>query len=284
MRNPRAKGVVRTARLAVFACVLPAIALAACARPTGDYGRAQPSTIHDDVMPAVGARMTNLRRAVATNGDYLAVSKFNLTDDERELRNRSFALVRPPHAADWIAASLVEGQRTGILPPIDTRLDPKSYYAHLRKDSFRSSEARYDRLMGDMAADTELVGPFYELARRVMAVDAERLRVARASADISEEQRRNAESRVEENMARITWVWRALRFRLAAYRIAIDGLEVETPSARIYDANLAWRRLAAAIADAEAGNLDTERLEAAPARPSRLMRRWANDDGKVLIK
>ncbi len=284
--RPGVSGHGRThARTAVLVALAVSFGLSACARPTGDYGRARPSVIHDKVMPAAGDRLTDVRRYFASkDGRYLPVSNFNMTDDERELRNRSFAIVRPPHAKDWIAANLVEGQRTRILAPIDTKLDPADYYKYLRKDKFRSSEARYVRLISDMRADTELVGPFYELARKVMAADEERMRVVHATPTLTAEQRAMTKSRVDENLARIRWVWRALRFRLKAYRIAIDGLEVETPSVRIYDANLAWRRLAAAIADAEAGNLDTERLEAGPVRPSRLMKRWANDDGHVLIK
>ncbi|PLX39048.1 MAG: hypothetical protein C0606_00435 [Hyphomicrobiales bacterium] len=269
----------------VFAAVaLCAAALAGCGRPEGDFGRAKPSVVHDNVMPAIGTRMTNVRRAARGNGVYAPVSKFNLTDGEKELRNRAYAIVRPPHTADWIAASLVEGQRTGILEPIDTKLDPTKYYELLRKDAFRSSESRYDRLMSDMNADAELVGPFYELARQVTAVDEERLRVAQVSPDLTDAQRQDAKTRVAENVAVIHWVWRALRFRLAAYRHAIDRLEVETPSQRLYEANVAWRRLAAAIAEAEAGQLDSERLEAGPVRPSRLMRPWASDADAGIVK
>ena len=44
-------GMRQTALSAVF--VLAAFLLSGCVRPTGDFDRAKPSVIHDDLMPAV---------------------------------------------------------------------------------------------------------------------------------------------------------------------------------------------------------------------------------------
>ncbi|HQF31403.1 MAG TPA: hypothetical protein PLJ34_08145, partial [Hyphomicrobiales bacterium] len=67
-----------------------AIVLAGCLRPTGDFGRARPSFVNDQIAPMIGLASASAR------GE--AVSLYNLTDDERELRDLSWSIVRPPHA------------------------------------------------------------------------------------------------------------------------------------------------------------------------------------------
>ncbi|MDN3719741.1 hypothetical protein QW131_12595 [Roseibium salinum] len=66
---------IRQAPALAAMVLVAATALSACTRPTGDFGRAKPSVIHDDLMPAVGNEAARLR------GD--PVSKFNYTNDEK---------------------------------------------------------------------------------------------------------------------------------------------------------------------------------------------------------
>ena len=232
---------IRTAALVALA----AVTLTACARDTGDFGRARPNALADRVVPAIGD-------VVARHGRDELVSDFNRTDREGTLRDRAWALVRAPHVADWFGHSLVELQRTRVLPEIDSRFDPAGYHNYLRRDSFRSSEARWNRLMLDIRADTELVGPFWDEARRVRADDALRLGAVDGRRDVAAEELRNAYARIDENARVVDWVWRAMRFRLAAYRMAIDRMQVETPTDRLWEVNQAWGTLRRAIETAEA--------------------------------
>lgn len=236
--------------------------LGGCARETGDFGRAKPNTLDDRIMPFLGD-------AVARHGRDELVSDFNRTDREGTLRDRAWALVRAPHVEDWFGHMLVEGQRTRILPEIDSRFEPAGYYAYLRRDPFRSSEARWNRLLADMRADTGLVGPFWDEARRVRQDDQLRLRAVDGRRDVAAEELRDATARVEENARVVDWAWRALRFRLAAYRMAIDRIMVETPSDRLWEANQTWGAFKRAIETAEADFPAGEHRGAATNRRSR---------------
>lgn len=252
--------IVTPIRVATF--LLLAVGLGACARETGDFGRAKPNALDDRVMPFVGD-------VVARHGRDELVSDFNRTDNEGTLRNRAWALVRAPHTEDWFGHLLVEGQRTRILPEIDSRFDPSGYYAYLRRDPFRSSEARWNRLLADMRADTGLVGPFWDEARRVRQDDRLRLRAVDGRGDVAAQELRDATARVDENARVVDWAWRALRFRLAAYRMAIDRIMVETPSDRLWEANQSWGAFERAIETAEADFPAGERHTLAPNRRSR---------------
>jgi len=271
--TPDSRGLTRPATPAnepspaVFvAAVMVALSLAACARPTGDFGRAKPSVVHDTIMPAIGT--SNAR------GRNEPVSDFNLTNDEREFRDRAWALVSPPHTHDWIGAVKAEGQRTRILYEADRSLDPEKYYQLLREDRYQSSDARYDRVIHDINADIDLVGPFYVVMRRVIATDAERLRVVNASVDATDKERKSAYARVYENRATQDWACRALIYRLRSYRNAIDRLEIETPSDRLFETNQAWRHLAAVAKDCGNGAAGAAVAQQPAERPSRIATGW----------
>lgn len=238
---------------------LATLGLAGCARETGDFGRAAPNLVDDRVAPFVGDEVARRLRGEL-------VSDFNRTDREGTLRDRSWAIVRAPHAEDWFGNRLVEAQRTRLLPEIDSRFDPAGYYGYLRRDPYRSSEARWNRLLLDMRADTDLVGPFWKEAKRVREGDRLRLVALDGRADVRAEELRDATARIDENARVVDWVWRALRFRLAAYRMAIDRMQVETPTERLWEMNETWRAFRRAIETAEADFPAAERRTLTPRR------------------
>jgi hypothetical protein len=245
----------RCGLLAVAALAL----LAACGRPTGDFGRAKPSVVHDLVLPQAGG-------LVAKYGRHEPVSDFNYTDDERELRDRAWAFVRAPHVRDWWLDTLVEGERTRILPALegegaptpeiagmfgeyglpllDPAYDPSRYYAYLRSDRYRSSEARWTKVGEDILGDALLVPPYCAVAARVRRADVERLAALNRQPGIDLNTVDQAYARVSENEATNAWVWRALRYRLTSYRTAIDALEIETPSEKLWETNRTFGLLA----------------------------------------
>ncbi|MEE4011489.1 hypothetical protein V1T76_05500 [Roseibium sp. FZY0029] len=258
------------------AVMLIAVSLAACTRPTGDFDRARPSVIHDKLMPAAGDEAARLR------GD--PVSKFNYTNDEKLMRNRGWTLIRPPWTKDWIGGTMVELSRTRVLPEVEGRVPPDLYLIYLRSDKFQSSDARYDKIAADASGDAELVMPFCEVALRVKAADDERLRVLQNKPVKSEETYDGAKARVWENRVMIKWVGQALRYRIIAYKKALDGLEIETPTRdRVWKVNNAIRELEGQVRIAEAGCDPEKRYgDDKPVRRSRIYTGWGTERAPVV--
>ncbi len=250
-----------TLRLALSTLAV-GLLLAGCGRETGDFGRAASTPWNDQLRPTAGGFIARHLRGEL-------VSDFNRTDREGTLRDRAWALVRAPHVRDWFGETLVEMERTRILPEIDERFAPSGYYGYLRKDPFVSSEARWNKAIMDMRADAELVGPFWGEARRVREDDRLRLTAVDGRSDVAPEELKNAYARIDENARVVDWVWRSLRFRLRAYRMAIDRMMVETPSNRLWEANKAWGDLRAAIDAAEADFPASEHRTKGPGPRSR---------------
>jgi len=270
-RETKSARAVLRPRVLVVSAVTLTLALAGCARPTGDFGRAKPSVLHDSVMPLAGEQTARNR------GE--PVSKFNLTNDEELLRDRGWGLIRPPAAKDWIGGTKVELTRTRMLPEADGRVPPDLYYIYLRSDKFRSSDARYDRLSADARADSKLVLPFCEVARRVQAADTERLRALNNRELVTEEIYNGAKARVWENSKYVDWVAQALNYRVAAYKIAARSLEIETPSSnRLWQANTSIRDLEQMVKLAENGcEPEGEAQLAAPVKKSRIYTGWGTE-------
>lgn len=262
----------------VLAVVL--VAVAACGRPTGDFGRAAPSYLHDTLLPVAGD-------FIASQARKEPVSAFPLTDDEIELRNRAWAFVRAPHARDWWLDTLVEGERTRILPIlkgdaetaamfpeialplIAPAYDRSRYHRYLLSDGRRSTETLWTRVTDDARADTALVPPFCAVAARVRRADVERLGALRRQGLVEAGLHEGAEARVWENEETISWVWQALGYRGASYRYAIDHLEVEAPSDQLATAE---RALAGLLGVRCFGAPATRTaMPGGPARHSRLM-------------
>ncbi|MBT9289145.1 hypothetical protein [Prosthecodimorpha staleyi] len=241
-----------------LAVALALPALGGCIRQTGDFGRVEPNPISDAVLPFAGG-------LVAEYGRGELVSGFQNTDRELVLRERAWVLVVPPHTKDWIGEILVEGQRTRLLPEIDHRYNVAAYWNLLRSDGlpihvdrleisrygFKSSEARWARLISDMNQDAILIGPFWSEARRVAADDRARLAAMNRRSDLAVSELRDATARIDENARVLDWVWRSMRFRLVSYRYAIDRLAVETPTDRRAAVERAYAALEQAIHAAE---------------------------------
>lgn len=86
MSRPQSKVVLRACGLiALFAC---ASAAGGCVT-NGDFGRVRPELTMDNMHDWVG------RDAVGAIGG--VPSEFRTTDDERQLRDRAYALIEPPY-------------------------------------------------------------------------------------------------------------------------------------------------------------------------------------------
>ena len=196
----------------------------ACSRPTGDFGRAAPSVVHDSLAPKLGSKFALRRKE--------KVSKFSRTDEELKLANLAWTIVRPVHTKDWISGTLIEGRRTRIFPDINDKLDHRAYLFWLKLEKFRSSETRWNRIISDIRADQGAIAPFYEQARLVYVIDQQRIAYLEENKDFGDKFSSNTRARILENERLIDTALDSLQFRHAAYDHAIKHLVLESPSPR----------------------------------------------------
>ena len=207
--------------------------LGGCARPVGDFGRAEPSVINDDVMPAVGST-----RAVLAGEP---VSSFNKTDEETEMANRIWRFVTSGHTKDWFADVAAELHRTRLTAGTGILAGHDRYYNWLHGTSYQSATVRYATLSSDVDADLATVPGTFDSICAVLQIDHERAVAAANLPRLGPGPNGDADARRAENEDQIDWFVRSLRYRYDSYDYALDHLLVETPhsAARGVDADLA---------------------------------------------
>jgi hypothetical protein len=222
------------------------VVLTACTRPTGDFGRAQSNVLHDDLMPKLGAQRA------ARAGE--PVSRFNLTDQEVEMRDRVWRYLVAPHAYDWFGDADIELQRTR-LAPVKTQSKPvDTYYNWLHGTRFASSRVRFNRLAEDVRLDVALMPSTFKAICAVKEGDRQR-RVARDGLDgLKPSTSADVEARRLENDAIIAWFVRSVVNRHDSYSFALDHLLVETPHEEAVEANAQIATLASFVESAVRGD------------------------------
>lgn len=198
-----------------------ALALAGCAQPTGDFGRARPSVIHDEILPRAGQVAASLR------GE--PVSHFRMTDAEREMRDRAYVFLMPASQKAFVSRQFAEWHRQRLIRPDIVYFDRSEYVRHLLGARYRSSGARYAKLETDIRADGMRIDPFVDSAAEVARLDRARLDALARIPDVTPHERSQAEARVDENAMVIGWVHGALERRAETYRYALERLVIETP-------------------------------------------------------
>jgi hypothetical protein len=204
-----------------FRVAIIATILAACS-PTGDFGRPQL-----DLAP-LGSTISVDSESRAW---WYTDSRPNLTEQERELRNRSW------HFLD---------RRRPLRQDAVPRFDVSAYY--LRLVDRRPPDASWAKLLGDVRTDVRLGNAFFAVAARVQKID--RLRAAalarptQASLDASD----NLVARMAENAGLIGAVERSLVNRIASYEYAAERLTAEAPCAEERNVRAALRSLARTLA------------------------------------
>jgi hypothetical protein len=212
--------------------LLASLAAGCMARPVGDFGRAQPSVMHDQVMPFVGDHLA------ANRGE--PVSSLNQTDQEREMHDRTWRFLVAAHSRDWMFDTSVELQRTRIGKAGDHKFTNERYYDWLRATQYQSSPVRYATLGRHVLADIGTIPSTFLSICAVQEVDRQR-RVALAELPgIEQSVAANVQARRIENQWHIDWFVRALNYRYDSYAYALDHLLVETPheQSRGVDENL----------------------------------------------
>jgi hypothetical protein len=220
---PKIRGRLSPDRLLAAAALLAGAALLGGCALNGDFGRVRPSLVHDDMHDWVG------RDAVRGIGG--RPSEFRLTDNERELRDRAYALIAPPydrHHWDAVFAEYgFEGPRPGA--PFDVT----AYWRRLYVNDRRSESSSYAQLVTDARNDVVRLEPFFATAARVVDMDRRRMQSLAyvvAGSGLSEAEDESVRSRVNENTAVIEWVCASLVERAQSYRFALERLVISIPA------------------------------------------------------
>ena len=230
---------MQSRRFAVIAALL--LLAGGCAAPAGDFGRPRAGVLNDNVLPLVGDTAAWVR------GEPVSAAPF--TDDERQLRDHAYAILMPPDERQAWERKLAEWRRTRILPEQKTHPNPADYADLLLRTSYRSSTARYTKLMEDIRADSTRPAPFFTVAGRVAEMDAVREKAIAQMWHVSPNEREHASIRIAENRMIIEWVQRRFAERYAGYQLALDRLVVATPAPAAIEVERALAVLAARMAE-----------------------------------
>lgn len=218
-----------------FLILFLAAALAAgCAR-LGDFDRPNASFFHDEALPVVG-----LFRA-SNRGE--PVSLAPLTDDEQALRDLAYGIISPPVAKQKWFLSITDLKTSRVYPNNDPQFEVEKYADTLIGTPYRSSTARYARLVEDIRVDSVRIAPFFIVAKRVVDMDTARERSLAGVTRLSGRERETAMARIAENRMVIGWVYRRFGERSLAYRYALERLFITQPAPAAVDAERALRAL-----------------------------------------
>ncbi len=208
----------------------------------GDFGRVRQSLIIDDIHAWVG------REAALEQG--IPPSEFRLTDEERLLRDLAFPLIEAPYGRQrWFAVLSEYGISRVFLDEWWT-FDPAVYAEWLLTRDTRSTSSLYARLIDDIRNDILRIGPFLEIARKVVDLDSKRDKSLAYVSVLSPEELADAKSRMAENRLVIGWVHRALNDRAASYRFAMERLVIHVPSYQAVEVERQWTLLRTRIGQA----------------------------------
>jgi hypothetical protein len=219
--------------------VLAASALAGCSS-IGDFGRLQQPAVADNIHAWVG------QEAAARAG--APISLHNLTEDERTLRDLAFPLIEPAYdRVRWDAVLYEYGQKREFQRSL-WAVDPTAYYRHLFAANYRSTAGRYNQLIDDIRNDVVRIGPFFDMAHRVVELDRRRQASITLLSDVSPAEKANALARVGENTLTVAWVQNSLAQRCAGYRFALNHLVIAEPENLAAQADVALAQFQQQIA------------------------------------
>ena len=235
----------RPRRLTLFPCLLITLAagLGGCA--SGDFGRTRPSALSDNMHSWIGAE--------ATGSIGLPASQFQLTDNEKLMRDLAFPLIEPPHSRPlW--KSVFGDYKPLPSPWRQTPVFDRTAYGRLLIDEpHRSHTSRYNVLMDDVRNDILQFEAFYANAARVIELDRKRSASLKLVSGLMPREREDALARMDENALIIQWVEQCLQRRVASYRWALERLVIHTPDGLAASADMLIGEMAAQTSTVIAG-------------------------------
>jgi hypothetical protein len=216
-----------------------AATLGACSG--GDFGRTR-----EDMRSADMHRWLGLE---ATSSTGLRPSQFQLTDNERQLRDLAYPLIEPPHSRP--AWKSVFGDYTPIASPWRQAplFDRTAYGRMLIDEPHRSHASRYSQLIEDVRSDVARFEPFYASAIKVIDLDRKRDASLKYITELSPRERADAVARMQENSLIVQWVQQCLERRVSSYRWALERLVLQAPDNIAADADRLIGELAAQTAN-----------------------------------
>jgi hypothetical protein len=219
--------------------LLIAIVLGGCSG--GDFGRTRQDFRNDDMHRWLGAE--------ATGSIGLRASQFQLTDNERMLRDLAYPLIEPPHSRP--AWKSVFGDYAALPSPWRQKVvfDRTAYGRTLIDEPHRSHSSRYAQLMEDVRDDITRFEPFFATAVRVIDLDRKRDASLKLISELSPAERADAVARMEENTLIVQWVQQCLEQRISSYRWALERLVIHAPDNIAFDADRLIGELAAQTAN-----------------------------------
>ena len=213
--------------------------LAACSG--GDFGRTREDMRSDDMHRWLGAEVTSSVGA--------RPSQFQLTDEERQLRDLAYPMIEPPLSRP--AWKSVFGDYKASPSPWRQNIvfDRTTYGRTLIDEPHRSHSSRYAQLIEDVRNDVTRFEPFFASAIRVIDLDRKRdASMARVS-ELSPREKADAVARMQENSLIIQWVQQCLERRVSSYRWALERLVIQAPDGMAADADRLIGELAAQTAN-----------------------------------
>jgi hypothetical protein len=240
---PETCGPIRTRtrlRIASPGLMLFLIGISVAGCSGGDFGRTREDFRNDDMHRWIGGEVTS---SVG-----LRASQFQLTDNERLLRDLAYPLIEPPHSRP--AWKTVFGDYKPLASPWrQTVLFDRTAYGRILIDEpHRSHASRYAQLMEDVRNDITRFEPFFAEAVRVIELDRKRHAGLAHISELSARERADAVARMQENSLIVQWVQQCLERRIASYRWALERLVIQAPDGMVSDADRLIAELAAQTA------------------------------------
>jgi hypothetical protein len=207
----------------------------------GDFGRTREDFRNDDMHRWIGGE--------ATSSVGLHASQFQLTDNERQLRDLAYPLIEPPHSRP--AWKSVFGDYRSLPSPWRQKVifDRTAYGRQLIDEPHRSHSSRYAQLIDDVRDDITRFEPFFAIAVRVLDLDGKRNAALVHISELSPRERADAIARMEENTLVVQWVQQCLAQRISSYRWALERLVLQAPDNMAADADRLIGELAAQTAN-----------------------------------
>ena len=222
-----------------LALVLTGSLLAGCSG--GDFFRTRADIRSDDMHRWMGKE--------ATGSVGMKASQFQLTDNERLLRDLAYPLVEPPLSRP--AWKSVWGDYKPLPSPWRQNVifDRTMYGRNLIDEPHRSHTSRYGVLIDDVRNDITRFEPFYAAAARVIELDTKRSASLKLVSELSPRENADAVARMEENALIVQWVQQCLERRISSYRWALERLVIQAPDNIAADADRLIKELAALAAN-----------------------------------
>jgi hypothetical protein len=207
----------------------------------GDFGRTREDLRSDDMHRWIGLE--------ATSSVGLRPSEYQLSDNERQLRDLAYPLIEPPHSRP--AWKSVFGDYLPMPSPWRQApvFDRTAYGRALIDEPHRSHSSRYAQLIEDVRGDITRFELFYGTAIKVLDLDRRRDASLSRVSELSPRERADAVARMQENSLIVQWVQQSLERRVSSYRWAVERLVLQAPDPMAADADRLITELAAQTAN-----------------------------------